>query len=265
MTAQCNMTAVASDPSQRNGLPASFNGEVDRIRREYARRAREIPVDFYSLTRPANLFHWQQRSRHALALLQRCGMLPLDGRRVLEVGCGEQGWLGDLESWGVRRRDLAGIDLDPQRIDIARRRFGPSLDESGQIVSPGADLHCGNAAGLPWADAQFDIVVQSTVFTSILDWELKRAIASDLMRVLKPRGVVLWYDFFVDNPRNPNVRGVGRREIATLFKGCEIVLERVTLAPPVARRLVPLGWGLAMALEALKLLNTHYLCVIRKR
>jgi hypothetical protein len=38
----------------------------------------------------------------------------------------------------------------------------------------------------------------------------------------------------------------------------------VTLAPPIARRLVPLSWMAAMALEKLSMLNTHYLGIIRK-
>jgi hypothetical protein len=38
----------------------------------------------------------------------------------------------------------------------------------------------------------------------------------------------------------------------------------VTLAPPLARRLVPLTWIGALALEGLRFLNTHYIGVFRK-
>ena len=94
---------------------------------------------------------------------------------------------------------------------------------------------------------------------------MRRDVAAEILRVLRPGGVVVWYDFFVDNPRNPNVRGVHRRQIRALFHGCDVGLSRVTLAPPLARRIVPISWGAAMAIEACRLLNTHYLGVIRKK
>jgi hypothetical protein len=85
-----------------------------------------------------------------------------------------------------------------------------------------------------------------------------------MLRVLKPDGVVVWYDFLFDNPRNANVRGVNAGEIRRLFAGCRLDLRRITLAPPLARRIVPLSWSLARFLEHLRILNTHYLSVIRK-
>jgi len=239
--------------------------EADRIVREYARRASEIPSDFYALDKPANLFIHQQRSRRVLSLLAGIGLLPLRGKRALEVGCGAGGWLPELESWGVRRSDLAGIDLDPGRIETARTFLCARRDETGRVLSHGADIQCGDAASLPWPASRFDLVIVSTVFSSILDHEMRRDVAAEILRVLRPEGVVVWYDFFVDNPRNPNVRGVDRRQIRALFHGCDVGLSRVTLAPPLARRIVPISWGAAMAIEACRLLNTHYLGVIRKK
>ena len=37
----------------------------------------------------------------------------------------------------------------------------------------------------------------------------------------------------MDNPRNPNVRGIRADEIRALFPRCDISLRRVTLAPPI--------------------------------
>jgi len=85
-----------------------------------------------------------------------------------------------------------------------------------------------------------------------------------MRRVLEPGGVILWYDFRYDNPRNPHVRGIGAREIRSLFPGCTVRLRRVTLAPPIARRLVPFSWTVAYLVEKLPLLRTHYLGVIYK-
>ena len=113
-----------------------------------------------------------------------------------------------------------------------------------RLCSPdrGADIRTGNAANCHGPTRSFDIVSQFTVFTSILSPELRRAIAAEMIRVTRPGGVVLWYDFRVNNPRNDQVRRVGARELRELFPGCEVHLRPTTLAPPVARRLVPLSW-----------------------
>jgi hypothetical protein len=103
-----------------------------------------------------------------------------------------------------------------------------------------------------------------TVFTSILDPLVKRAIADDMLRVLKPGGAILWYDFRFNNPANPNVRGIGGVEIRSLFRNCNVILKRVTLAPPIARRVVPVTWTGAALLEQVPWLRTHYVAVIRK-
>jgi hypothetical protein len=85
-----------------------------------------------------------------------------------------------------------------------------------------------------------------------------------MLRVLKPNGVVLWYDFHVGNPRNPDVHGIKRLEIAQLFPGCQIALEKITLAPPVVRRLAPYSWVGCYMLSAVSWLCTHYLGTIQK-
>jgi SAM-dependent methyltransferase len=227
-------------------------GEAERIIEEYARRAAEIPPGRYEPTSRAELLMQQSKERAAVDLLARAGALPPSGKRVLEVGCGEGGWLPRLEAWGARRADLAGIDLLERDVERGRERL------------PGADLRVGDASQLPWDDASQDLVIQSTVFSSILDAAMRRAVAAEMGRVLAPGGVILWFDFFVDNPRNRNVKGVRRSEIETLFPGFELSARRVILAPPLTRLLARLGWIGVEALESVRLLNTHYMAVLRR-
>jgi ubiquinone/menaquinone biosynthesis C-methylase UbiE len=203
--------------------------EAERIRAEFRRRALEVPSDTYALTKPANLFAAQERTRLALTVLEREDFFPLRGRRILEVGCGSGGWLPTFEGWGAERGDLAGVDLDEARVGRARQRLSSLRDEEGVLLAPGADIRQGDASSLPWADASFDLVVQSTVFSSVLDPTMKRALADEMLRVLRPSGLLFWYDFFFDNPWNPNVRGVGRQEVRSLFPACTIRLRRATL------------------------------------
>jgi SAM-dependent methyltransferase len=180
-------------------------------------------------------------------------MLPLAGRRILDVGCGAGQWLADFETWGARRELLAGVDLLADRVEAARARL------------PGADLRCGDASSLPWESERFDLVLQGTVFSSILERGMKVAVAAEMARVLAPGGAIAWYDFFVDNPRNRAVRGIGRRELASLFPGFELRLRRVTLAPPLARLIAPRSALAGLVLEELRVLDTHYLALLQRQ
>lgn len=226
--------------------------EAARIRAEFERREREGSRERYSLTNPSNLFIRQGQQRALLHGLARAEALPLGSKRILEIGCGRGQWFGVFEDFGAARKQLAGIDLDAARVAEAKERF------------PEGDIRTGDATRLPWPDASFDIVFQSTVFTSILDNGVRRECAREMLRVLAAGGTILWYDFRYNNPSNPNVRGISRREIEALFPGCTVDLEPVTLAPPLARRIVSRSWLLAAGLERLRLLNTHLLGVIRR-
>ena len=230
-----------------------FQACAERVLAENRKRRERIPADFYSLMRPANLFIQTQRKRALLNVLRRQNILTLRGLRILEVGCGAGDWLLEFLAWGAVPELLAGIELDPHEITEAFRRL------------PSADLRVGNAALLPWPDGHFDIVLQATVFSSILDGDFKRAIAGEMLRVTRPGGVILWYDSRFNSPWNRHFRAIGVREIKTLFPESAFDLRRVTLLPPLARWLVPLSWVAALAFETIPMLRTHILGCIRPR
>src|SRR2546430_7951089 len=146
--------------------------ELERIRKEYERREREIPADFYAFHREANLFALHERERGLQNLLQEAELLPLTGKRLLEVGCGAGEWFATFHRFGLASSHLSGIDLDPNRLAAARD------------AAPGADLRVGDASSLPWGDECFDLVFQSTVLSSVLDEAMKQRIAGEMMRVL---------------------------------------------------------------------------------
>jgi len=93
---------------------------------------------------------------------------------------------------------------------------------------------------------------------------MKRQIANEMLRKLRVDGMIVWYDFHVNNPANPDVRGIARAEIRRLFPDCRIHLEKLTLAPPLGRPIARMSHGLYRALSAIKPLCTHYLGIIRK-
>lgn len=225
--------------------------EEARIRTAYARRGRAWRYDWGN---PTYVFAMHDLERRVLATLHRSGLCPLGGKRVLDVGCGTGYWLRSLIGWGAWPRHVVGIDLLRDRVfraaTLAPRHLG---------------LSCGTAVELPFRGASFDLVLQFTVFTSILDPAFRRRVADEMVRVLKPDGVVLWYDFCVGNPANPDVRAVKAAEIARLFPGCSVSLRRVTLAPPLTRLVAPVSWTLCALLNLVPFLRTHYLGVIKRR
>ena len=88
----------------------------------------------------------------------------------------------------------------------------------------------------------FDLVHQSTVFTSILDPATRRRTAEEMVRVLKPDGLILRHDYHVNNPSNPDVHAVSRREIHALLPVCSVAIRPLTLAPPPGGAHAGHGW-----------------------
>jgi len=226
--------------------------ERDRINAEYQRRAKEIDPDLYAPWKAAELLSVTSRRRMAATLLRRASVFPNPGDQCLEIGFGTLGWLGELLTWGLRETDIHGIELDSIRAGRARAAL------------PSADLRIGDATELPWPDQSFQLVIVSTVISSILQWEVRCLIASEAARVLAPRGALLWYDIAYNNPSNRNVRKIDRRELRRLFPNLRGEARSITLAPPLARLIAPRSWPLAVMLETLPMLRTHLLAVLVK-
>jgi ubiquinone/menaquinone biosynthesis C-methylase UbiE len=232
--------------------PESTSVEEARIRMVYAHRPRSDAR--YSWLSPSHLFSMQERERQLLTLLKRYSFAHLDSYKMLEIGCGTGHWLREFIKWGARPEHIAGVDLLSDRVTEAQK-----------LCPEAVHVQCGSAAALTFPSETFDLVLQSTVFTSVLDARLKQQIATEMLRVVKREGLILWYDYHVNNPWNADVRGVKRQEIAQLFPNCLITLQRITLAPPLVRLLAPYSWLTCYLLGKIPWLCTHYLGVIRKK
>jgi len=219
--------------------------ELEQIAQRYARRD---AGDRYSLLRPEVWQMWQERQRALLRLLAKRDGHPADWRAT-EVGCGAGGNLLDLLRLGLLPAHLTGIELLPERLAAARA-----------ALPEGVRLLMGDASTADIAPASQDLVLQSTVFSSILDDALQQRVADAMWVWLKPGGAIVWYDFTVNNPRNPDVRGVPLSRVRELFPQGHFTARRVTLAPPLARAL-PAAYGL---LNLVPWLRTHRLVLIEK-
>ena len=225
--------------------------DLVRLREEYEQRKRRLAgSDLYSWSNPVNLFTLQQRQRALLKALRGHGLADLSGCRLLEMGCGGGGVLAECLNFGVRPGNLHGADLLFDRLEQAQGRL------------PASALVNADGQRLPYPAGSFDLVLQFTALSSILDGAIRRSVCREMLRVLRPGGLVLWYDFWL-NPTNRQTHGIRPAEVRELFPGCRIEFHRITLAPPLARRIVPVAWALAVVLEGLKMFNSHYLAVIQ--
>ncbi len=235
------MTVADHDPSS----------EPQSVRERYARRARHDAR--YSLLTPAALFALQERQRAMLALFARLGWTDLSALQLLEVGCGTGSNLIECLLMGFMPDKVSGIELLAERFEMARARLPESVN-----------LMQGDALALLPQAPQVDIVLQATVFSSLLDDAFQERLAQAMWAAVRPGGGVLWYDFTVDNPRNRDVRGVPLSRVRELFPQGRIQSKRITLAPPIARSVTRLHPPLYTLFNTLPALRTHVLCWIAK-
>lgn len=232
------------------------SSELDRIRTEYNRRDGGGDKKTYDPLSPAYIYVRQEIERHLAVLLRKhvskSGTSEgLAGMKLLDVGAGSGAFLEMFAQLGFKRRDIFGVDLMPGRLFDARENFTAE------------NIACCDAAFLPFAESSFDVVSQFTVFSSVLSDEMKRRIASEMTRVTKPGGHVVWYDMIVTNPMNKNLRGIGYREIERLFGTRPTAVKRIVLNPWILRPLLKASRTLCDCLAFFGLLNSFYLVLAR--
>jgi len=132
-------------PGQRPtcaGCGATYDCENGIISVGAAVSERDYPVEMHQLVAAVEEEHFwfSARNRVILSTMRRV-LGPLEGKRLLDVGCGSGFVLSALEHAGLQ---VAGTDMHGQRLVRARTRIrGPLL--------------CSNAATLPFFD-DFDLV-----------------------------------------------------------------------------------------------------------
>src|SRR5262249_57113507 len=142
--------------------------ERERLLSAYKNMALSLTPELYAPWQPAEMLQREERKRVAATLLHEASAFPLPGDDCLEVGCGSQGWLGELTTWGIPQANLHGVELDGSLANLARQCL------------PLADIRIGDATNLPWEDNAFKLVIVSTVFSSILDNRVRTLLAREI-------------------------------------------------------------------------------------
>ena len=95
---------------------------------------------------------------------------------LLDVACG---WGEYLLTYAAQARRVAGVDLSPAKVALARERLADRIaNGTGEVV-------VADAAGLPWPDGSFTAVTCMDAFPFFPD---QQAVLGEIFRVLRPGG-----------------------------------------------------------------------------
>lgn len=226
--------------------------EQERICNVYQERRNGCLPEQYAWHRPEVLQQIAVRSRILAPLLIDAVGFDLSSARILDVGCGSGAFIRQLISWGADPGKLTGTEFQQDRLEYARLH-----------TAEGVQWHLGGLDVV--ATGSIDLVSAETVFSSILDIELRRDLAAEMWRIVKPGGYCMVYDFRYDNPNNPNVSKVTLSELRGYWSSDEIRYRTLLLAPPIARRLSRVPHLVTELLTViLPVLRSHFFFVVRK-
>jgi len=166
-------------------LPGLFEEILDRLK--------EQGIDFNHISRSnisgVDEFH----VRGAEVSKELMGQFDINGLRVLDVGCGLGGPSRMLAD--EYKCHVSGIDMSHEFIRTAQK-----LSELVRINGT-TDFVQGDALDLPFKNGSFDVVWTQHVQMNI---ENKKKFYSEIKRVLKNGGSLIYYDIFKKNKEDVN-------------------------------------------------------------
>lgn len=154
--------------------------------------------------------------------------------RVLDVGCGLGRMAIPLTRYLRGQGSYEGFDVEGNRVawcqrNITRRypRFHFQRVDVGNKAYNPAGRQAASAFSFPYPDAAFDLVLLASVFTHMLEGDMRRYLA-EIARVLRPGGRCL-ATYFLLNDESERLLAEGHGTLRFLVRGdgCRYVDERV--------------------------------------
>ena len=155
---------------------------------------------------------------------------------VLDIGCGGGASWYQLFRLGVNPRNTTGIDIQ--------------ADMVGQLnnLYPQARAIRGDACAIPFEDRSFDLVFESTLFATLSDGDVRKGVASEMLRVCKENGYLLLIDWRVRKFWDKSSGALNKLELKKLFgvgESCALLtVAHGAIIPPVGRMLSKYAWPL---------------------
>ncbi len=144
--------------------------------------------------RAASVWFWLHPGRRAAAAASAMGIRPVNGGRLLEIGCGDGKWLRLLQGLGWH---CTGIDFDADAVRRARQH--------------GLDVQVATADDLPFCKGEFDAVVSNHVIEHL---PYLKKLFDEAKRVLKPGGKLV--------ALTPNAASAGHKLFGKHWRGLEV-------------------------------------------
>lgn len=230
------------------------SGESEKVIKRYEEydRPGSLARTIWTIYNPINHYYMVSRERHLVSLIKKHS-LDVGAMKILDVGCGNGGTLRDFLRYGAEPSNLHGVDLSRSRIESAR----------GMLPSA-VTLSAGDGERLAYPEAHFDAVILHVVLSSVLDDASRRKIASEVSRVLRPGGVVFYYDCFDRSMSSDRFRYVSRGELSGLFPGFSFDLRTTILRYEIGFRVAKFSWLACELLDMARIFNTYYIGLLTK-
>ena len=178
-----------SDIDARIDRHYGFGGIMEKIEAGLEAAGKNVNSLTVDDLAPIDQFHTRGRES-TLEVARLAGLESSD--LVLDVGCGLGGTARFLAE--QYKCNVAGIDLTEEYVSVGKR-----LTELVGL-SDRVELRQGSALEIPYENARFDVVWTEHVQMNIAD---KRRFYSEIARVLKPEGRLLFHDIFRGSGDSP--------------------------------------------------------------
>jgi ubiquinone/menaquinone biosynthesis C-methylase UbiE len=163
---------------------------------------------------------WHVEQTEMKALLTQ---LP-DGLRVVDIPFGTGRFVPMYHEKGFK---ISGLDASGDMISTAKQILGDQFQ--------GVDAHVGDAADLPFEDAQFDLLVSTRFLRDIVVYRVAKDILKEFSRVTKQYAILQLghnrSEGFVPDPESPMGGSLSERDTLDLLKenDFELMEKRLVL------------------------------------